>query len=316
MTGRQLDPAIAFLADALAAARPEIPPEMAERRRISNETMLLARQPLPPDVKVEDHTVAVAGGEIAVRIHRPEGLDAPAPAFFFLHGGGWIQGDLNTAEVECGPLAATVPTVVVLAEYRLAPENPFPVPLEDSYAAYEWLVGEANQLGVDAERIAVGGTSAGGNLAAAMCLLARERSTQMPCAQILDAPCLDLTLASASLEDVGDGFGLTAADVAEFVDLYTPVESTRRDPLASPLLAENLAGLPPACVVTAEFDPLRDDGERYVARLHEDGVRAAGFRVLGHIHGSWIVPVGPVWHLVGDIRADALRRAFAGTFAD
>lgn len=309
-----LDPPLQRLVDAAATAPTAIPPtDLNERRARANATMLLAHTGPQPGVVVEEHTVAVDGGAICVRTCRPHALVAPTPAFFFIHGGGWFQGNLDTAEVECGPMASLVPCIVTSVEYRLAPEHKFPTPLDDCVAAYQWLHANARDLGIDADKVAVGGTSAGGNLAAALCIAARDRGLPMPVAQLLDAPCLDFTLASASVREHGQSGGLDEAAVREYVGFYVRDESDLTAPLASPLHCDDLSGLPPAVVVVAELDPVRDDGERYLTRLHHAGVPGAGFRVQAQFHGGWIVPVTTTWRLVGDLRAAALRRAFDGS---
>ena len=307
-----LDPPIQRIFDLLATG--DAPPEdLDERRRLADSTMLLASTGPQPGVVVCDHTLPVDGGEITVRVTSPAQLaSTAAPAFLFVHGGGWSQGNLDTAEVECGPLASLVPCVVVSVGYRLAPEHPFPIPLDDCVAAYAWLLSRADDLGVDPARIAVGGTSAGGNLAAALCLAARERGLPLPCFQLLEVACLDLTLgSSSSMHDVATQVGLTAEAVEEFVGRYVPDPARRTDPLVSPLLADDLSGLPPAVIVVAEHDPVRDDGERYLAALHAADVPAAAVRVLSHPHGGWVIPGTVTHHLVRDLRAAALRQAFA-----
>ena len=170
------------------------------------------------------------------------------------------------------------------------PEHKFPIPLDDCTAAYRWMVDHADELGVDLDRLAIGGTSAGGNLAAALCLRIRDEQLPMPLLQLLDVPALDLTMASASVTEVGDGAGLTGAALAGYVEHYLADPADATNPLVSPLLADDLSGLPPAVIIVAEHDPVRDDGERYLVRLHEAGVAAASFRVLAQFHGGWIIP--------------------------
>lgn len=306
-----LDPPIRALFAGMADAAPPRPTDLQERRRQSDETMVLARVP-EPGTDVTEHDLPVDAGSIRLRVTRPSDAEGELPGLLFVHGGGWFQGNLDTAEVECGPMATAARCVVVSVEYRLAPEHAFPVPLEDCVAAWTWLHAHAEELGIDRTRVAVAGTSAGGNLAAALCLVARDRELPMPIAQLLDAPALDLTLASSSMAEVGDSAGLTAADVREFVDFYRGSEAAEH-PRISPLLEPDLSGLPPAVVLVAEHDPVRDDGERWVQALHEAGVAASGMRVLAQLHGSWVVPITATWRLVSDLRAAALRRAFDGT---
>ncbi|MDY7100217.1 MAG: alpha/beta hydrolase [Actinomycetota bacterium] len=308
-----LDPPIAALAVALDEHRPPDGPRTIERQRTEGEaTMLLVRRPLDPSLEVAEHEVAVDGATITVRVTRPRAATAPLPAYVYAHGGGWCTGTLDTAEVECGPVADTVGCVVVSIGYRRAPEHPFPVPLEDCVAAYRWVHDHAAELGIDAARIGVGGTSAGANLVAALCLVARDRGLPMPCVQVLESPCLDLTLPHASIVEMGDGFGLTRDDIERFVDVYLAGQDPTQ-PYASPARADDHQGLAPIVVFTAELDPLRDDGEAYLAALRYAGVPGAGFRVAGHLHGSWIIPFTVSAGLIDDLRTAALRRAFAGT---
>ncbi|MGC0419503.1 alpha/beta hydrolase [Embleya sp. AB8] len=312
-----LDPPIQRIIDLLAGHRdPNEPPgTLAERRKLANATMLLAFTGRPDDVTATDHRIPVSGGEITMRLLRPAGLPAVAPVFYFIHGGGWFQGDLDTAEVELGPITAQVPCAVALIDYRLAPEHPYPVPLEDCVAGYAWLLAQHAELGLDPDRIAVGGCSAGGNLAAALCLVARDRGLPMPCAQLLDVPGLELVRMDVEGDDDPNFGGLTAEACNEFFDLYLPADVDPRDPRVSPLCEPDLRGLPPTVITVAEYDPLRGQGERYLTRLHEAGVPAAAFRVLAHLHGGWVIPGTVTHNLVGDLRAASVRRALTGTLA-
>ena len=314
-----LDPPIRKIVEGLGAAAPERPADFVERRRLADQTMMLIHPGRPDDVEVEDRVIAVEGGEITVRIMRPTTIEAPMPTLVYMHGGGWSQGTLDTAEIECGPLASTVPCLVVSVGYRLAPEHPFPAPLHDCAAAYEWVLANHVELGADLDRVAVGGGSAGANLAAALCLVARDRGLPLPCFQLLDMPAFDLTLSSPSVEEHGHpGFDREA--IGEWVGYYLggATEPTQQStppthPRVSPLFEPDLRGLPPALITVAELDPVRDDGERYLARLHEADVPAVGLRVLAHPHGGWIIPVTATHRLIGDLRTAAVRRAFDGT---
>ena len=311
-----LDPPLQMLFGAMRDAPQEDPPapdDYDEIRRRADTTMLLIRPAFSDDVETAEHEIAVDAGTIRVRTYRPRSLATPMPTLFFIHGGGWFQGNLDTAEVEMGLHPDAVPCFVVSVEYRLAPEHKFPIPLDDCTAAYRWMIDHAEELGVDIDRLAIGGTSAGGNLAAALCLRIRDEQMPMPLLQLLDVPALDLTMGSASVTEVGDEAGLTGEALAGYVEHYLADPADAVNPLASPLLADDLSGLPPAVVVVAEHDPVRDDGERYLVRLHEAGVAAASFRVLAQFHGGWIVPVTITSRLVADLRVAALQRAFAGT---
>jgi acetyl esterase len=284
-----------------------VPTDLDERRAAANATFKLLYVP-EAGATVQDHDL----GDFRVRVIRPTDASGGLPGLLFIHGGGWFQGDLDTAEVECGPMATGVGCVVVSVDYRLAPEHPFPTPLEDCLTAWQWLHANAADLGIDATRVAVAGTSAGGNLAAALCIAAKERSLPMPLAQLLDVPATDLTMQSPSLAEYGGTAGLTSAEVEQFASWYAG-DTDPSHPLISPLLAPSLEGLPPAVVLVSEHDPVRDDGERWVTALQQAGVPAMGIRVLTHLHGTWVLPFTVTSRLVQDLRQSALRRAFEGT---
>ncbi|HEX7135434.1 MAG TPA: alpha/beta hydrolase [Iamia sp.] len=309
MTEKVVDAALATIF-ALLADRPPPPDDLAAQREQADATMLLIRRPIDPSVEVRDHEVAVEGGTIRVRTYRPRS-EGSLPGYLFIHGGGWSQGTLDTAEVESGPVAEAVPAVVCSVEYRLAPEHPYPTPLADCVVAYEWFLAHLDELRVDPARVAIGGTSAGGNLAVATCLVARERGLPMPMFQWLEVPGLDLTLGSPSVQENAVGYGLTAENLDKYAGRYASPEQ-RSDPLVSPVLASDLTGLPPTVVLTADLDPVRDDGERLVSRLHEAGAPAVALRVLNHPHGTWIIPVSLAWGVVEAMRTATLQAAFAG----
>ncbi|MFI1584264.1 family 1 glycosylhydrolase [Embleya sp. NPDC020630] len=310
----RIDPPVVRLLQRVAAGAQPEPRDLALRRAQSAATMRLAAFPPGPDIEVTEHTVPVADGDIAVRVWRPRNPQTPVPAYFFLHGGGWVLGNLDTAEAECGPVASLVPCAVVHVDYRLAPEHPFPTPLDDCLTAYAWLLQHAGELGIDPNLVAIGGASAGGNLAAAMCLALRERGLPQPSLQVLDAAPFDLT---PMPDPVAAGEparpGLSVAEFNMFARHYVPEAEAAVNPLVSPLRAADLSGLAPALVVVAEYDPLRDQAEDYLAALRAADVPAAGIRVLGHIHGGWVVPATVTHTLVNEMRAAALRHAFAGT---
>jgi acetyl esterase len=311
--GPAFDPPLVALFTAMRGDAPaERIEDLAERRAEADRVFMLIHPGAQAGVTVEDRTVPVDGGEIRVRIYAPEGIGQPAPCLFFIHGGGWFQGNLDTAEVECGQVARPVGCMVVSVEYRLAPEHPFPIPLDDCVAAYEWMLAHADELHVDIARLAIGGTSAGGNLAAAVCIVARDRGLPLPLGQLLVVPGLDLTLGSESTVSKGTDAGLTSADYDEYAGMYAGT-TDRAHPLVSPLLHPDLSGLPPAVIFVAEHDPVRDDGERYLARLHDAGVAAVGMRVLAHFHGSWVIPITATSRLMHDLQVAALRRIFEGT---
>ena len=303
----QIDPPLAALFANLPAAEPT--EDLEARREAANSTFLLLAAD-EPGTTASTHDCPVDGGTIRIRVRRPDG-HATLPGLYFVHGGGWFQGNLDTAEVENGPMASLAQCVVVSVEYRLAPEHPFPVPFEDVMAGWAWLHEHADEHGIDTTRVAVAGTSAGGNLAAALCLATRDRGLPQPIVQLLDVPATDLTLGSPSITEVGNAAGLTEADVKQFADWYAGDQLTH--PYVSPLLAPDLSGIAPAVVLTAQHDPVRDDGERWVSALQAAGVQASCLRVLNHLHGTWVIPITITAGLVRDLRATVLRRAFAGT---
>ncbi|MEU7003221.1 alpha/beta hydrolase [Nonomuraea sp. NPDC046570] len=236
----------------------------------------------PELTEIRDETVPPDG--FGVRIYRDARSRLPG-ALVYYHGGGWTSGTLDGPDNRCRAIAAGAGVVVISVDYRLAPGFPFPIPLEDAYRALTWAVEEADRLGFDPGRIGVAGESAGGNLAAAVALLARERGGPRLRLQVLEIPALDLTLSSPSIAAYGEGYVLSAAALADHVRDYLGGRDPA-EPLASPLLAGDLSGLPPALVAVAECDPLADDGDRYARRLTEAGVPVTFRRFAGQVHGS------------------------------
>jgi acetyl esterase len=236
-----------------------------------------------PIHSVTDQQVPGPAGEIAVRIYRP-GEEANLPVVLYLHGGGFISGDLDTHDPQCRMLSNHVPAVVVAVNYRLAPEHPYPAAIQDCFAVLKWLEANANSIGGSASRMAVAGDSAGGNLAAVLPFMARDNSIALR-SQALIYPMLDATLSSASLVENGFIPPFTLIDCVLAWQTYLTRNEDRRDPYISPLQAQNLTGLPPALVITGELDILADEGEAYANRLREAGVRAEHEEFEGMIHG-------------------------------
>ncbi len=279
------------LVNAAAARSPsgEARGTVAERRHalaggLQQMRLVTSRGRTP--VVTDDHQVPVEGGEIGVRRYRPAGRTGPLPTYLFLHGGSYWLGSVAEYDPICRAYAAGADCQVVSVDYRLAPEHPFPTGVEDCYAALLWLTGHAAALEVDLDRLAVGGISAGGGLAAALTLMARDRGGPALCFLALDIPSLDLTLSQPSISEFGEGHLLTRRSLVEAVGFYLPDPDLARHPYASPLLAEDLTGLPPTFVLTSECDPLRDEGEAYARRLVEAGVAVSTYRAAGHVHGS------------------------------
>jgi acetyl esterase len=203
----------------------------------------------------------------------------------YYHGGGWVLGDLETHDATCRRLANASDCIVVAVDYRLAPEHKFPAAVEDCYAAALWAAENAASLGVDAARVAVAGDSAGGNLAAVVSLLAKQRGGPPLAHQALIYPVTDFDFQRPSYQENAEGYLLTRQAMEWFWRQYLNDDAEGADPLASPLRAPDLRGLPPATVITAEYDPLRDEGEVYAERLAQAGVPTTCVRYLGQIHG-------------------------------
>jgi acetyl esterase len=280
---------------------------MAERARQSFAAGQAARPKVDVPVKVfAEYRAPTRAGETRVLFCSPGGR--ALPVFVNFHGGGFVMGSADDDDVYCRRLANAAGCAVVNADYRLAPEHKFPAALEDCYDVVRWVHDNAAALGVDPARIAVGGHSAGGNLAAAVCLLAKARREFAIIFQVLDYPPLDLTLDPYAQES-RDAL-LTPKAHIFFNACYFNTPADARNPLVSPLLAGDLAGLPPALVIAAEYDPLRADGERYAARLRAAGVDATYRLFAGCSHA--FTHFGPeeaadeAWALI----AAKLREAF------
>jgi acetyl esterase len=245
------------------------------------------RTPFPgePVERVENRVIPGPEGELPVRIYTPGESRSPAPAVVYFHGGGWVVGSLDSHENLCRALANRARAVVVSVDYRLAPEHRFPAAAEDCYAAAHWVAEHGAEIGVDGERIAVAGDSAGGNLAAVVALMARNLGGPELRQQTLIYPVTDHDFETPSYRDNADGYLLTRDAMRWFWSHYVPDTGRRSDPYASPLRAEKFGELPSALVVTAEYDPLRDEGEAYAARLREAGVPVELARYDGQIHG-------------------------------
>jgi acetyl esterase len=254
------------------------------RREIRNRARWLQGSPVAV-AKIEEMKIPGPGGEIPIRVYWPT-QDGSLPVLVYYHGGGWVIGDLDTNDAVCRMFSKKASVAVVSVDYRLAPEHRFPAAVEDAYAALEWVFRNGEMLGVDPSRIALGGGSAGGNLTAAVALMARDRAGPRLAYQVMFYPATNLfDLSTASHRDFADGYGLTAEHIEFFRDAYLPEAVDRKHPYASPLLAESLEGLPPAIVVTAGFDVLRDEGIAYAERLEAAGVPATHVHYPHMIHG-------------------------------
>lgn len=289
-----LDPEIRrFLDNANAAGLPPLYEQPLEHvRQATRAAAPLLFGAADPVASVEDLEVPAAGGQpVPVRVYRPRGESeggAPRGVLVWFHGGGWVIGDLESHDPLCRSLAARSGCVVVSVGYRLAPEHVFPAAVEDSWAATQWVAEQGAALGIDPERLAVGGDSAGGTLAAVVALRARDAGLPVRL-QALVYPVTDCDFSTESYDENAEGFGLTLDSMAWFWNLYAPGE-LRFHPDAAPLRAESLAGVAPAIVLTAEYDVLRDEGDAYAARLAEAGVPVAHRPYAGMIHGFFRMP--------------------------
>jgi len=238
----------------------------------------------PALAKIEDRQIPGSGGPLRVRIYTPPEGHAPFGVCLYFHGGGWVLNSIDTHDDLARRLCAASGCLFVSVDYRLAPEHPFPAAIDDGYAALKWVSAHAAELGIDPRRIAVAGDSAGGNIAAVLCLMTRDRHGPPIAFQALVYPITDCDLDRPSYLQNADGYFLTRGQMRWFWDNYLPQHERRNDPYASPLRAASFAGMPPAYVLTAEYDPLRDEGEAYAAALERAGVSVRLHRYDGLIH--------------------------------
>ncbi|WP_096200741.1 alpha/beta hydrolase [Bacillus sp. FJAT-45350] len=284
-----LDPQAKFLLEQMeAAGAPPMHEQTPEEARATSDFTALAGEPEEVE-KVENRFIPGPGGDIPVRIYTPEG-EGPFPALVYYHGGGWVIGDLDGVDVPCRLLTNRSNCVVVSVDYRLAPEHKFPAAIDDAYEAAKWVVENGPSIGVDSQRVAVGGDSAGGNLAAVVSLMARDKKEFSIAYQMLIYPVTNHSYETASYRENADGYLLTKDSMVWFWDHYLRNADDGKNPYVSPLLAEDLSGLPPALVVTAGFDPLRDEGEEYAQLLQQAGVTVETKRYDEMIHGFFWMP--------------------------
>ena len=308
-----LDPKAREFIDQLAAAgAPPLTDLPVADARLAIDALFSSQGEPEPVARVENRRIPGPGGEIGLRIYTPQGK-GPFPVLVFIHGGGWVLCGLDSHDGPCRALANAVPCLVVSVDYRLAPEHKFPAAADDAYAATRWVAEHAAELGGDAKRIAVGGDSAGGNLAAVVALMARDRGGPRLAHQLLVYPVTDAGLDTASYVENGEGYFLTADMMRWFWNHYLRSHADVENPYASPLRAREVGGLPPALVITAEYDPLRDEGEAYAARLRDAGVPVRTTRYAGMIHGFFgMGALFPQARTAIDEAAAALGGAFRG----
>lgn len=281
-----LHPQARMVLDAIASLKL---PDLSELDPVkARELAATQRATLPPgpDALVEDREIPGPSGPIAIRIFRPKSNgNGRLPALVWFHGGGFVIGSVPESDGDCRHLATLASMTIVSVEYRLAPEHPAPAAPEDCFAATAWVAEHADELGIDPRRIAVGGDSAGGNLAAVVALMARDRGAPRIRFQLLVYPVTDLvSLETRSHHENAEGYYLTRRTMLWFREHYAKGEADRKNHYVSPLHAD-LRFLPPAFVVTAEFDPLRDEGEQYAERLERAGAVVKLRRYNGMIHG-------------------------------
>lgn len=269
----------------------------------------------PPAAMQDVRNLQIAGPEDALplRIYTPTASTTPLPIILYFHGGGWVLGDLDSHDNLCRTLAAKTNAIVVAVDYRLSPENIFPAALEDATKALRWIVANAQSCNGDAARIAVAGDSAGGTLAAALSLQVRDQQGPAIAAQVLLYPAVDLSnLERPSTQQFAKGLFLSKERMAWFIDQYVPDKAARSNPLVSPLLADDHRQLPAALVITAEFDPLRDEGEAYAAALKQAGVETRQQRYDGVLHGfasmdRWFPEAGQATDLIASFLREHLQ---------
>lgn len=314
----QLDPQARAVLERIARANLPAYPEIGAvaARQFYRETRGKLAAPAPEVAHVEDLRATGPVGDIPVRMYRCLGAapDDRLPVLVYFHGGGWTIGDLDTHDVPCREFANLARCAVVSVAYRLAPEHKFPAAFEDAVAATHWVLANAAALGVDASRLAVGGDSAGGNLAAAVAIEFRDTWAPRIALQVLIYPVTDMAADTRSHREFADGYLLTRETLLWFRGLYLRGPQDEADWRASPQREDDLSNLPPACVITAGFDPLLDEGRAYADRLRAAGVKVVYECFTGQIHGFITMggAVAAAHHAIYRA-AQVLRQAFART---
>lgn len=308
-----LDPEILKIVEAMGEA-----PYIDLDQLTQQEALAIARgwsggaKASPPQGSEDRLIAGHQGEEIRLRLYFADERNAPLPVLMHLHGGGFVSGSIESDDARCAQLAREANCIVASVDYRLAPESRFPTPLEDAFAAWRWLASQAAGFGGDGKRMAISGSSAGGHLAIGVCRLAQARAASMPLLQLLTYPVVDAGLDTGSYRELADGPFLTRARMAWYWKQYAGDPIDRNDPLIS-TMAGAAIGLPPAYVITGEYDVLRDEGEAYAAWLRVAGIAAAVDRYPGMIHGFLsVAPEHPASARALLASAAALRQAFAG----
>lgn len=278
-----LQPDVAAVLETIAAL--DVPPLSAGTPAEGRANYHRAPKPAgDPMDHVEDQTIPGPGGDIPIRIYRPEPIgDTPPPVIAFFHGGGWVLSNIDGHDGLARRIADRTGAILVSVDYRLAPEHPYPAPHDDCWTATRWLAEHATEVGGDPGKLVVAGDSAGGNLAAGVALRARDEGLDLAL-QLLVYPCIDTDFSRPSMVDNAEGYFLTTNDMIWFWDHFVPGEH-RDDPYAVPMRATDVSGLAPALIQTAEYDPLRDEGEAWAERLADAGVPVQMTRYDGVVHG-------------------------------
>ena len=285
MGGRTMDPKAQIVGEFVKSIRvPGYYPPLPELRQQLRVMVSLMDEPAPPLARIEDISIPGPAGDIPARVYSSSAAKTPQPAVVYFHGGGWVQGDLETHHGLCARLAKHAGVLVVAVDYRLAPEHKFPAAVDDCLAAYRWARSKGRDVGADPARVAVAGDSAGGNLSATVSQLATSEGSPVPTCQVLIYPAVDFSLDTESHRAMVEGHVIPRERVVWYMEQYLRSEADKSDLRASPLRAQSLKGQPPAMIVTAGFDPLRDEGRAYADRLRQAGVDVVYREYPGQIH--------------------------------
>jgi acetyl esterase len=285
MGSRTMDPKAQIVGEFVKSIRvPGFFPPLPELRQQLRVMVSLMDEPAPALPRIEDIRIPGPAGEIPARVYAPSAATTPRPAVAYFHGGGWVQGDLETHHGLCARLSKHAGVLVVAVDYRLAPEHKFPAAVEDCLAAYRWLRTKGRDVGADISHVAVAGDSAGGNLSAVVSQLAASSGVPAPTCQVLIYPAVDFSLETSSHRELTDGHVIPRDRILWYMEQYLKSDADKSDLRASPMRATSLDGQPPAMIVTAGFDPLRDEGRAYGDRLREAGVDVVYREYPGQIH--------------------------------
>jgi acetyl esterase len=286
LSGRTMDPKAQIVGEFVKSIRvPGYFPPLPELRQQLRTMVALMDEPAPKLARIDDIRIPGPAGPIPARVYDAAAPGAsPRAVVAYFHGGGWVQGDLETHHGLCARVAERAGVIVVAVDYRLAPEHTFPAAGEDCFTAYRWLRAHAGELGGDARRVAIAGDSAGGNLSAVVSQMAALAGVSVPTCQALIYPAVDFALDTPSHRELEHGHIIPRDRIVWYAEQYLPAGADRNDPRASPLRAKDLEGQPPTLIVTAGFDPLRDEGHAYAERLRADGVDVVYREYPGQIH--------------------------------